>query len=277
MEINGIRLESFLSHRIEGMRGMQNLSFATADETASWPISEQQEVKDCLLGYIPKRKDFRLVLVSTAGYPSDIMANIVKEKNEECIFQRIRMDWHVAAGTLLHQEDLDKIRLTNQNTWLREFCLEHAGFQGNAFSSSIIEKSIKPYDLGKIDVDYGNFSLGIDLGSTLTGITLAQWNQADRRVYITYSDELEENLEYHKIYNIILNHTQVFNPDKIYIDASNSFLVRDLKNYFSEEAYDIVKERVQKQIKPYDFKDKPYECLERFYAHPPCALERRRI
>jgi hypothetical protein len=30
LEINGVRLESFMSHRIEGLRGLPNLSFAMA-------------------------------------------------------------------------------------------------------------------------------------------------------------------------------------------------------------------------------------------------------
>ena len=112
--------------------------------------------------------------------PSHILC---QQPVQECLFQRIRVDWKTALGTILEQSELDKIRLTNQNTWLREFCLEFAGFAGNVYTANIINKCISNYGLDRIDVQSGGFSLGMDLGSTTTGITLAQWNQIDKKVY----------------------------------------------------------------------------------------------
>jgi hypothetical protein len=51
---------------------------------------------------------------------------------------------------------------------------------------------------------------------------------------------------------------------KIYVDASNSFLVRDLKNSLVEEPYVTVKQRVEHVIKDHNTKDRPFETLEKY-------------
>jgi hypothetical protein len=276
LEINGVRIEAFMSHRIEGLRGLPNLSFGIADESSQWPLSEQQPVKDCLLGYVPKRRDLRLFFLSTAGYPKDLMDSIFNENEQTCLFQRIRMDWTVPLNTLLDQRELDKIRLTNTNTWLREFCLEFAGFQGNVYPPHIIDQCVKDYNLNKIDVEFGNFSLGVDLGSTVTGITLLQWNQADRKVYVILSEEYV-NMEYNRILRKVSQLINTFSPDKIYVDASNSFLIRDLKQQFHEEPFEIMKKRIAEEYKDQGMKDRPYETCEKYMRIIPIPWNREGV
>lgn len=273
LEINGVRLESYMSHRIEGLRGRPNLSFGMADESSKWPLSEQQPVLDALLGYVPKSRNFRLFLLSTAGYPGDLMDKIFQQPEQECLFQRVRVDWRTALGTILEQSELDKIRLTSQNTWLREFELQFAGFAGNVYTANVINQCVKNYNLDKIDVAGGGFSMGVDLGSTTTGITLAQWNQVDRKVYIILSEE-RQNWVYSRILYHIMGLINTFNPEKVYVDASNSFLIRDLKNWYKEEAYAIVKDRVKNEYKDIALRegtDREYDVMEKYMSVVPVA------
>ena len=198
----------------------------------------------------------------TSGYPNDMLDKIFKMSEMETIFKRVRTDWRVGYLTIFSEDDINKSKMA-VNTFMREMELIHAGFQGNVYPEHIISQCIKDYNLNRIDVEFGNFSLGVDLGSTVTGITLLQWNQADRKVYVILSDEYV-NMEYNRILRKVNQLINTFSPDKIYVDASNSFLIRDLKQQFYEEPFEIMKKRITEEYKDQGMKDRPYETCEKY-------------
>jgi hypothetical protein len=99
--------------------------------------------------------------------------------------------WRVGHQTIFSEDDINKSKMA-VNTILREMELIHTGYRGNVYPENIINQSIKNYDLNRIDIDGGNFS--IDLGSTVTGVTLLQWKQ----VYVILSEEYV-NMKYNRI------------------------------------------------------------------------------
>jgi hypothetical protein len=262
LQLNGVTLSCWPSHHPDALRGLTSLSFALVDECGAWPLSEQEDVLDVLLGYIQKSSNFHILMLSTAGYPNDMLDKIFKMSEMETIFKRVRTDWRVGYLTIFSEDDISKSKMA-VNTFMREMELIHAGFQGNVYPEHIISQCVNDYNLNRIDVDFGNFSLGVDLGSTVTGITLLQWNQADKKVYVILSDE-HVNLEYNRILRKVNQLINTFSPDKIYVDASNSFLIRDLKHQFYEEPFEIMKKRITEEYKDQGMKDRPYETCEKY-------------
>ncbi|PWU79996.1 MAG: hypothetical protein DLM72_14515 [Candidatus Nitrosopolaris wilkensis] len=247
VNLNNVRIEAFPSHRIESMRGLPWVSFAIADECSSWMLSEQQPALDVLQGYVQKSKDYHLLLLSTAGYPGDLMDKIFRQPEESCIFRRLRMDWTVGAGSIYSQDDIDKSRMTS--SWDREMLLRFSGFQGNVYPTNLIEQAIQEYPL-QIDVDAGHISMGIDVAwsSSATGVTLCMWRSGI--VYVIYSEEFVK-ADYNELLDHCDNLIESYNPTKCYIDAANPEFYRALMKRRNQEDFDILKKREMDMHLPY--------------------------
>jgi hypothetical protein len=46
VELNGVTIEDFPSHRLDAMRGLTNVSFILLDEAYFFPPGEQQDARD---------------------------------------------------------------------------------------------------------------------------------------------------------------------------------------------------------------------------------------
>lgn len=80
--LNNVKVEAFLSHHVDTMRGLDNVKFIMSDESVFYPKFQQQEVRAVMEGYIGKpNSDPHILLVSTPKAPGGLMQQIELEKD----------------------------------------------------------------------------------------------------------------------------------------------------------------------------------------------------
>jgi late competence protein required for DNA uptake (superfamily II DNA/RNA helicase) len=107
LELNGVRIEVYPSHHLDAMRGLANVSFILLDEADFFPVGQQKDARDISERYIGKSNPF-IVLASTPNRPGSLFDTIEREKENECIYKRLKLDYTYGLGKIYTKEDIDK-------------------------------------------------------------------------------------------------------------------------------------------------------------------------
>lgn len=164
---HGITITAYPSHRINSMRGQPNVSFIFADEVGAWLQTGQEiaSVRGAIEGYIQKSNPF-LCLMGTANMPGDLLDRIFNsEKEDECIYRRVKMDWSNCVNKIYSEQDIARARMSQ--TWDREMCGNFGFGTGNLFRSADIDACIIDNDmeLSQSDINTTVINFGLDPGS----------------------------------------------------------------------------------------------------------------
>lgn len=76
--INDVTIQAYPSHHLDSARGLPNVSFIFSDESAFFPLHEQENVRDVMERYIGKSNPY-IVQCSTPNTPWDTFALIESE------------------------------------------------------------------------------------------------------------------------------------------------------------------------------------------------------
>lgn len=232
--INQCRIESFPSHNLRSLRGLVDTKYVLADEAAHWNLGfESDEIRTVIERMIQKSNPY-IALVSTPNRPNDLMQQIHNEPASSCLYYRLYLDYKVALGTLFSEEE---IQLAMRSpSFAREMQLQWLGTVGNVLSVNTINRMI---ELGKLyDPDrplpYARKVIGVDTGfaSSKTGITVLQIGNKSK-IEVIFAEEYE-NIEFSRLINIILNLKNKIYAAKIFIDASNTPVIRTLKEHLGD-------------------------------------------
>jgi late competence protein required for DNA uptake (superfamily II DNA/RNA helicase) len=68
LELNGVRIEAYPSHRIDFARALENVSFILLDEADFFPIGQQSDARHVSERYIAKSDPY-IVMISTPNAP----------------------------------------------------------------------------------------------------------------------------------------------------------------------------------------------------------------
>ena len=175
LDLNGARIEAFPSYHLDSMRGLANVSFILLDEADFFPVGQQREARDISERYIAKSNPY-IVLTSTANKPGSLFDTIEREKEDECIYKRVKLPYEYGLGKIYTQEESDKQR---QNpSFKREYCCQYLGTVGNVFTPMQIDKIVKLGQQYK-DIAISQYTLktiGVDFGfsSSATGIVICE-------------------------------------------------------------------------------------------------------
>jgi hypothetical protein len=85
IELNGVKIEAFLSHHLDAMRGLPNVSFILSDEADFFPPGQQADARDVSERYIAKSNPY-IVLISTPNAPEGLFERIEKEAEDTCLY-----------------------------------------------------------------------------------------------------------------------------------------------------------------------------------------------
>ena len=235
------------------MRGLANVSFILLDEADFFPPGQQQDARDISERYIGKSNPF-IVMTSTPNAPNSLFWKIEQEKETECIYQRLKLDYTYGLNKIYTKEEIEK--QMQSPSFKREYDLQYLGLIGNTFHTKDIDRAVmlgKQYDPNRVVVG-ANKVLGIDsgFGSSAFGIVLLQ--VADNIIQVLLADQYErpryEDM-INKITDIIkgLNRRNV-DPEymdnvKIYVDGSAPELVSSLKDLVGETTrWDYINEKI---------------------------------
>lgn len=242
LELNGVKIEVYPSHHLDAMRGLANVSFILLDEADFFPIGQQQDARDISERYIGKSNPF-IVMTSTPNAPNSLFYRIEQEKEKECIYQRVKLDYTYGLDKIYTREEIEK--QMQSPSFRREYDLQYLGLIGNTFHQRDIDRAVelgRSYDPNRV-VIYADKVLGIDPGFGSSGFGIVLLQVADGQIQVLLADQFErpryEDM-INKITDIIegLNRRNIdrsmLDSCKIYVDGSSPELVSSLKELVGE-------------------------------------------
>ncbi len=253
LDLNGVRIEVYPSHHLDSMRGLANVSFILLDEADFFPPGQQQDVRDISERYIGKSNPF-IVLASTPDRPGSLFDTIEREKEQECIYRRVKLDYTYGIGKIYSKEEITKAR--QSPSFSREYDLQYLGLIGNTFHTKDIDRAVelgKKYNPNRVVVESQKV-LGLDpgWGSSAFGLVLLQ--VANGRIEVLMADEFERPRYQdmaEKVMDIIrgLNRRKIdqeyLNSVKIYCDAANPEFITTLKELVGETTrWEYIQEKI---------------------------------
>jgi len=235
-ELNGVRIEAFPSHHLDSMRGLDRVSLILLDEGDFFPIGQQQEARAISERYIAKSDPY-IIMVSTPNRPERLFEEIEREAEDQCLYKRIFLSYHIGLGKIYTQAEIDKARQSPQ--FEREYNLAYIGEQGNVFTHESIECAIseglqlaEKYPIDEIPQDTPK-SMGIDagFGSSKFGILVTQL--VESKIQVLYAEEFERP-NFNNMINTILQMFKNYSISKIFVDAANPEIITSIKQGLGE-------------------------------------------
>ncbi len=241
IDLNNVKIESFPSHHLDAMRGLQNVSFILLDEADFFPPGQQQDARDVSERYIAKSNPY-IVMVSTPNAPEGLFERIEKEFEDTCLYKRIFLDYTYGIGKIYTAHEIEKAK--QSPSFEREYNLKYLGKIGNVFHTKDIEAAIekgRKYNPDNFNPYYfAEKSMGIDpaYGSSAFGIVVTQW--VDNHIQILHTEEYHRP-DYNEMLSLVYGLISKYQVDKVYIDGANPSFIKSLKLQIGEEAdYDKV-------------------------------------
>jgi hypothetical protein len=253
LELNGVKIEVYPSHHLDAMRGLANVSFILLDEADFFPPGQQKDARDISERYIGKSNPF-IVMASTPNRPGSLFDTIEKEKEDDCIYHRIKLDYTYGLGKIYTLEEIEKAM--QSPSFKREYDLQYLGILGNTFHVKDIDRAVllgKSYDPNRVVVDSEKI-LGLDpgWGSSAFGLVLLQ--VANGRIEVLMADEFERPRYEDMIGKVmdIIRGLNRHNLDqkylgncKVYVDAANPEFISTLKREIGETTrWDFIQEKI---------------------------------
>jgi hypothetical protein len=237
--LNGVRIEAFPSHHLDAMRGLTQVSFILLDEADFFPPGQQQQARAVSERYIAKSGEniLHIVMVSTPNAPEGLFEQIEQEPDNECLYKRIFLPYHVGLGKIYTEKEIAKAR--GSPSFEREYNLQYIGEQGNVFSYESIERATsaglqlaEKYPIDWIRQDTPK-SMGIDagFGSSKFGIVVTQLVQD--KISVVCAEEFERP-DFNNMVDRILRMYHNFIINKIYVDAANPEIITAIKKGLGE-------------------------------------------
>jgi hypothetical protein len=139
LELNGVKIEVYPSHHLDAMRGLANVSFILLDEADFFPPGQQQDARDISERYIGKSNPF-IVMASTPSAPNSLFYRIEHETEQECIYQRLKLDYTYGLDKIYSKEEIEKQK--QSPSVKREYDLQYLGLIGNTFHTKDIDRAM---------------------------------------------------------------------------------------------------------------------------------------
>jgi len=239
LELNDCRIEAFPSHHLDAMRGLANAKFILLDEADFFPVGQQRDARDISERYIAKSNPY-IVLTSTPNKPESLFYTIEREKEEECIYKRIKLDYSYGLGKIYTQEEIDK--QMQSPSFKREYCLQYLGTIGNIFRPLQIDQCINlglEFSVDNIPVSkYTLKSVGVDFGfsSSSTALVTLEHIKTDRDIIRVIDSHLIDKGDPNSIVDLCWDiwKKQGFMNTIFYIDGANRAMVNLLKIRWDE-------------------------------------------
>ncbi|MGB7661966.1 MAG: hypothetical protein WBL67_04440, partial [Nitrososphaeraceae archaeon] len=229
-------IEAYLSHHLDSMRGLTNVSFIYLDEADFFPPGQQQDARDVSERYIAKSNPW-IVMVSTPNAPDGLFDKIERESEETCLYKRMFLDYTYGLDRIYTSEE---IALAKQSpSFEREYNLKYLGKVGNVFHTLDIEAAICTQQEGQEMMDWCTStmigrSMGIDVAwgdTSKFAIVITQYR--NNKIEVFFAESFEKPLM-NEIVNHIMQLKQRHHCTKIYVDGANPEVIRELKNRIGE-------------------------------------------
>jgi hypothetical protein len=171
-----------LQTNIDSFRSLENPKFILLDEADFFRKNEQEDIRHVAERYVAKSNPF-IVMISTPNAPGGLFEKI--EKEPECIYKRIKLDYTYGIDKICTQEEIQRAKASP--SFEREYNLQYAGLVGNVFQVQDIEiATAQEYEIPERS-DYLTATMGIDPGYTSFAIVIVYF--IDDKIRVAFADE----------------------------------------------------------------------------------------
>ncbi len=237
LELNGCTIEAYPSNHIDSFRSLDNPKFILLDEADFFRKGEQEDVRHESERYIGKSDPY-IVMVSTPNNPGGLFYQIEQEKEDTCLYKRLKMDYHYGLGKIYTQEEIDKAK--QSPGFDREYGLQYLGKIGNVFSSLVIDRAIElgeQFSTDNLEISQHTIkSVGVDFGfgSSKTAIVMTEMLPESEKIRVVFSEEYD-HANPQDIVNICFNLYRKYDNTWFWVDGANRGSVIQMKVAFNEE------------------------------------------
>jgi hypothetical protein len=219
---------------MDSFRSLTNPKFIFLDEADMFRKSEQEDVRHVSERYIAKSDPY-IVMVSTPDRPGGLFYNIENEKEDTCLYKRLKMDYHYGLGKIYSQEEIDKAK--QSPGFGREYELQYLGRIGNVFSPLQIDKAIALGEQYK-NIPVNQYTLhgcGVDpgFGSSKSAIVLTEHLKEQQKIRVLYAAQFDHpNPE--DIADLCFDLHRKYQHTWFFVDGANRGFITQLKVDFGE-------------------------------------------
>jgi len=252
-EINGCSVRAYPSMRIKDIRGASSVSHVLIDELDHFNESIDSNQIFGVVEPLIVKSNPQIILCSTPGPINSTMHQLYSLPENECRYHRLYMPITKPLGTLISEEEHEKIK--RQPFYQQEMLLKFGSYgTGTIFNIADIDFAMKMgerYNNPKYNPKASHtkypyiephaefFSIGCDpsgLGHSKFGITLV--SVFDNKIHVLASEEHGPNVDEDAMIRRLLslrNKTPRPTQTRIWIDCANISFIRRLKSCISGE------------------------------------------
>jgi hypothetical protein len=235
-ELNGVRIEAFPSHHLDALRGLDRISLILLDEGDFFPIGQQQEARAISERYIAKSDPY-VIMISTPNRPEGLFEEIEREPEDQCLYKRIFLPYHIGLGRIFTEAEIAKAR--ESPSFEREYNLAYIGEEGNVFSHESIERAIsaglelnKDHPIDAIPQTTPK-TMGVDAGFGSSKFAIVVTQLVKDKIQVIYAQEFERP-DFGEMMEKIVNMYRNCVISKIFVDAANPEIITAIKAELNE-------------------------------------------
>jgi len=253
--LNRVRINTFPSHKIQAFRGLENVSYIFFDEADFAPRNQQFELLSVSLGYIPKSNP-TMMFLSTPNEVNGLMQTMELEYDEfhdNAMFRFVRTPYLWGMNKVYTEHDI-KILQKRPDVFDREMRLNYGVGSGAIFSEdvlSMMNRYGEMFDFDPNDIyPYSERVMSIDpgYGESHFAIVIVEYMPNTRNLRVVYAQQWG-NIDYDLALKTGEDLITIYNPQNVYIDASQRGYITTLKNRLGEDTTDEYHKHMERQIK----------------------------
>jgi hypothetical protein len=233
--INGVRIRSYPSNRLQDMRGLPNVSIIYCDEAAFFGPESQSQVLDVCERYAGKSQA-KIIFCSTPNKVGDLMHQIISQPWDKSFYKVVKLDYTYSIGKLYSEQDI--LIAKASASFEREYNLSFiSGAGGNVFGQKFIDRAIELGNRYPVTINKeAQHSLGIDPGFSSSSFGLVCLEHSDGIIKVVYADQFAKSSFNSMVQKVWEIRNLVGSLDNVYCDAVNVEYIAAIKQELGEDS-----------------------------------------
>jgi hypothetical protein len=231
IRINNVEITAFPGGHMDTARSLTNTRMFFLDEFDFFEEEKNKEGGRKIAERQIAKSNPDILIASTPNMPGGPMEQIQNE--EPSLYNKIFLPYTIGIGTIYTKSQI--MENMKSPSFEQEYNLKYLGGIGDMIPLASIEQAIEEYSLDEIITtsSYYRRWIGIDPGfkSSKFGICIVQWR--DEKLEVVYTNSLSEPL-YTDALKLVRQLIQRFQACKVFVDASASHIIHELKYGYGE-------------------------------------------
>lgn len=260
LELNGVEIEAYPSHKLNAIRSLERPTFILLDEFDFFEYdADDPDNPRAIAERYSAKSDPYMALVSTPNLPGGLLESLENDvhlhKPEVSSYSLVELPWEVGKDKIYTNEMIGRAMI--DGSFEREYKLKYGYGLGNCFIASFLNNalerarltySLQTYQLPRFgQLHYRSMAVDPGYSSSKFALLLTEWLPEPRLIRIFEAAEYD-SADFGDMLNKCHNRIREYEPNKILVDGSQIEFIRALKRLVGEndEGYDDEIERLRK-------------------------------